>query len=72
MRLVDALGTRCPVPVTLTAREAARAESGDLIEVLADDPMVLVDLPAWCFEHGHALVSIESDADELRAVVRVA
>lgn len=70
-RVVDALGTRCPVPVTLAARAAARSAPGGLIEVLADDPLVQLDLPAWCHEHGHALLRLEHVAGEWRALVRV-
>lgn len=58
-RIVDALGTRCPVPIALAERAAGRLAKGDVIELLADDPMVVVDLPAWCHERGHSLIGIE-------------
>jgi TusA-related sulfurtransferase len=70
-RVVDALGTRCPVPVILAARAATALEAGGLIQVLADDPLVRVDLPAWCHEQGHALLELEEVAGEFRALVRV-
>jgi TusA-related sulfurtransferase len=70
-RVVDALGTRCPVPVILATRAAEALEAGDLIQVLADDPLVRVDLPAWCHEQGHTLLELEAIAGEFRALVRV-
>ncbi|MGB1627342.1 MAG: sulfurtransferase TusA family protein, partial [Miltoncostaeaceae bacterium] len=45
-RRVDALGTWCPVPVTLAREAIRRMEAGEVLEVLADDPMVFLDLPA--------------------------
>jgi tRNA 2-thiouridine synthesizing protein A len=70
-QVVDALGTRCPVPVRLLARAAARASPGELIEVLADDPLVRVDLPAYCHDAGHVIVTVEEEGRETRAIVRV-
>jgi tRNA 2-thiouridine synthesizing protein A len=55
--VVDALGTFCPVPVRLAARRMARLPPGALIELLADDPLVAVDVPAWCHTAGHTLES---------------
>lgn len=71
-RIVDALGARCPVPIGLAARAAARLSPGDRVVVLADDPLVTVDLPAWCHESGHRLESIELDGDGWRAEIVLA
>lgn len=70
-RIIDALGTRCPVPVILASRAAAVASDGELIQVLADDPLVRVDLPAWCHEDGHTLLELDEISGEFRALVRV-
>ncbi|MCU0306789.1 MAG: sulfurtransferase TusA family protein [Thermoleophilia bacterium] len=68
--LVDALGTWCPVPVSLTARAITRVPTGGLVEVWADDPLVAVDLPAWCHRTGHALERMDEEAGRWRALVR--
>jgi len=52
-RVIDALGTHCPVPVRLLAVAADRARPGTVIELLADDPLVEIDVPAWCHTRGH-------------------
>lgn len=62
-RVVDALGTWCPVPIHLIARAAGRARPGEVIELLADDPMIAVDLPAWCHSSGNELASLRRDGD---------
>lgn len=70
-RVVDALGTFCPVPVRMLARAVARVPPGGSVELLADDPLVAVDVPAWCHTHGAALLEMVELADgSWRALVR--
>ena len=45
---VDARGTRCPYPVIALARAATDVPADTVIEVLADDPVSLTGVPAWC------------------------
>ena len=68
-RTVDALGTWCPVPIQLLASVTARVPSGTVVELLADDPLIEVDLPAWCHDEGHTLVATTRDPDD-HAVIR--
>ncbi len=71
-RIVDALGTYCPVPVHILARALARMGPGDEAVLLADDPLVRIDVPAWCHTHGHALVATADDpSGGWRLTVRV-
>ena len=60
--LLDARGLRCPLPV-LRARKALLAlPPGAVLTMLADDPVAVVDLPHFCSEAGHDLLS-QSEAD---------
>lgn len=68
-RVVDALGTRCPVPIALAERAASRLAPGEEIEILADDPLIEVDLPAWCHERGHRLVELRRERGAYAGVV---
>jgi tRNA 2-thiouridine synthesizing protein A len=63
-RVVDALGTWCPVPIHLIARAARRAAPGEVIELLADDPLIEVDLPAWCHASGHELLELRREGED--------
>jgi tRNA 2-thiouridine synthesizing protein A len=69
-RVVDALGTYCPVPIHLLERAMLRTGPGDLLELLADDPLIELDLPAWCHETGHELVELAESEGEYRALIR--
>ncbi|MBT3965782.1 MAG: sulfurtransferase TusA family protein, partial [Candidatus Thioglobus sp.] len=42
---------------------------GDLIEMLATDPGVLHDIPAWCKVHGHKVLEITQKSDEIILLV---
>ena len=68
--VVDALGTYCPVPIHLLARALDRVPVGALVEVLADDPLIAVDLPAWCHRTGHQLLRLDAEGGDFRGVVR--
>lgn len=68
---MDALGTWCPVPVTMTRDTIAAMARGQVLEVLADDPMVFLDLPAWCHDAGHEVLSMEQRRDVITSLIRV-
>jgi TusA-related sulfurtransferase len=70
-RIVDALGTWCPVPIHLIDRAARRAAAGDVLELLADDPLIEVDLPAWCHTSGNTLLELRADGPSYLGRVRV-
>ena len=70
-RVVDALGTWCPVPIHLIARAAGRSGPGEVIELLADDPLIAVDLPAWCHATGHELTDLRRDGEGWIGVVTI-
>jgi tRNA 2-thiouridine synthesizing protein A len=71
-RSVDALGTWCPVPLSMARDAASGLRPGDVLEVLADDPMVFLDIPAWCHDAGHEVLSMEQRRDIITTRIRVA
>ncbi len=70
-RTVDALGTWCPVPVSMVRRALTRMSPGEVLELLADDPMVFLDVPAWCHDAGHEVLSMEQRRDVITTRIRV-
>jgi tRNA 2-thiouridine synthesizing protein A len=53
---LDVKGLLCPLPVIRTQDRVKALPPGTLLSVLATDPGVLEDLPAWCRVHGHDLL----------------
>ena len=68
---LDARGLLCPLPVIRTQDKIRTLEVGDVLEVVATDPGVLHDIPAWCRVHGHRLLFSEQRADDFRFHIEV-
>lgn len=71
MTTIDALGTWCPTPLLLLRRRITTARDGDELRLLADDPLIEIDLPAWCHDTGHELVSLQDQGGVWTGIVRV-
>jgi tRNA 2-thiouridine synthesizing protein A len=52
-REVDARGLICPLPVLRARKVLMGMRPGEVLRVLADDPMAAIDLPHFCAEAGH-------------------
>ncbi len=68
---VDARRLLCPMPVIRTQAAAEGLVKGSEIEILATDPGVLHDIPAWCRVHGHEVVHTERSGREIRLIIRI-
>ncbi len=66
----DLRGLRCPLPALKTRARLKRLGVGERLEVLCDDPLAGIDIPAFCNESGNRLVSQEAlEGDDLRFVI---
>lgn len=54
---LDATGLLCPLPVLKAAKRLKAMEAGDTMRLIADDPAAVVDVPHFCAEAGHELLS---------------
>lgn len=69
---LNVIGFFCPVPVAEAKRAFATMTPGQVLELLADDPEVMHDLPMLIDRSGHRLISIEQNAGEYCFLVEVA
>lgn len=53
---LDTLGLLCPLPVLKARKRLQSLPAGAVLELLADDPAAIIDVPHFCAEAGHALV----------------
>ncbi len=67
---LDALGLLCPLPVLKARKRLKALPSGATLTVLADDPAAIVDVPHFCAEAGHELVSQSEDGGHQVYVIR--
>jgi tRNA 2-thiouridine synthesizing protein A len=54
---LDARGLLCPLPVLRLRKRLKSLAMGEVIAVQADDPAAIVDVPHFCAESGHELIS---------------
>ncbi len=66
---LDLKGLKCPLPVLKTKKAMARLASGARISIDATDPMTAIDIPHFCNESGHRLVSQDIDGNCRRFVI---
>jgi tRNA 2-thiouridine synthesizing protein A len=66
---LDVRGFSCPLPVLKTKLALRDLASGDILRVLATDPMAVVDLRAYCARTGHELLAWSGEV-ELEFLIR--
>lgn len=66
---IDAKRLLCPMPVIRLGEKINQINTGDTIEMIATDPGVLHDIPAWCKVHGHQVIQVEQKTDEIILLV---
>jgi len=54
---LDAVGLLCPLPVLKLRKRLQPLEAGAVIEIRADDPAAVIDIPHFCAEAGHVLLA---------------
>ncbi len=67
---LDCTGLYCPMPIVKTAEEIKKLKTGDVLEVVADDKGIKLDMPAWCKATGHELLGVEEEGAEIRVYVK--
>jgi TusA-related sulfurtransferase len=55
--VLDCRGMLCPLPIIELGRAFGATVSGQLVELISDDPAAAVDVAAWCRMRGQQLVS---------------
>ena len=51
--LLDVEGLFCPIPIARATERMAAVATGEILEIRATDPGVIIDIPAWCHSAGH-------------------
>jgi tRNA 2-thiouridine synthesizing protein A len=61
---LDLTGLLCPLPVLKARKALLEMQPGEVLEVKATDPMSAIDMPHFCTEQGHELLS-QSETDKI-------
>ncbi|MBU2993548.1 sulfurtransferase TusA family protein [Octadecabacter sp. 1_MG-2023] len=68
MEVLDARGLMCPLPVLRLAKVLRGLNVGTQLTIWADDPIAVIDIPHFCAESGHELLS-QSDEDDFQIYI---
>lgn len=52
----DLRGLNCPLPVLRARKRMASMKPGEALWLETTDPLAVIDIPAFCADHGHRLV----------------
>ncbi len=66
----DVVGTFCPIPISETARVMKDMKIGQILELVADDPGVVEDIPAWCKSTGQEFLGLYEEDGEYHLFIR--
>ncbi|MEO5377901.1 MAG: sulfurtransferase TusA family protein [Magnetococcus sp. DMHC-6] len=67
---VDARRLLCPLPLLRAESAMKTLPPGGILAIQATDPGLHRDLPAWCRVHGHQLLEIQQQGQELVGLVK--
>ena len=67
---LDCIGLYCPIPIVKTAARIKQLKTGEVLEVVADDKGIKMDMPAWCRTTGHEFLGIEEESGEIKVYVK--
>ncbi len=68
--ILDTVGLYCPVPIIRTAETMKRLNPGAVLEILSDDRVILIDMPAWCRSSGNEYIGSRREGAEYRLYIR--
>lgn len=71
-RTIDCTGLSCPLPSVKTTLAFEQMQSGQVLEVLTDDPVSKRDLPVWAQSTGNELLGIEEEGRVIKIYLKKA
>ena len=63
-KILDATGLICPLPVLKLRKHLKSMRIGDIVLVVANDPAAAIDIPHFCNEAGHTLISQQATGSD--------
>jgi tRNA 2-thiouridine synthesizing protein A len=67
---LDVSGYQCPLPVLKAAKKLKTMAPGSVLRLVATDPAAAIDVPHFCTEQGHELLSQENAGGRLVFLIR--
>ena len=68
---LNVVGFFCPIPLAETKKALQNLKKGDVLEVIADDPESLHDIPMLIERLPHKMSIFNEDSGEFRFIIEV-
>lgn len=68
--VLDCVGLACPMPILKTTQKIKEMQSGQVLEIQADDDGIQRDMPAWCKRTGHEYLGMREENGEYHVFIR--
>ncbi len=66
---LDVRGECCPYPLILTKKRVEQLKSGEVLEVIADDPVAPQNIDSWARKSGNKMISVTQEGRIFRILV---
>jgi tRNA 2-thiouridine synthesizing protein A len=67
---LDVSGYQCPLPVLKASKRLSAMEPGSVLRLIATDPAAAIDVPHFCNEQRHQLITSSSENGRLIFLIR--
>ena len=67
---VDCLNMRCPRPIVEMAKRMRKMQPGQVLELVANDPVAKKDVPGWCEDTGNEFLGREDEDTRFKFYIR--
>ena len=71
MHTIDVSGYNCPVPILKIKKAIKPLEKGEILKIIATDPMIKIDLPTFCYESSCKLIYMEDSGESIHCEIQV-
>ncbi len=63
--VLDTSGTECPIPVLKARKLAKELKNGDIVKIIATDPLAKADFEHYCLQSGFDFIESYNEGEKL-------
>ena len=67
---LDVRGECCPYPLLRTKKQVEQMKSGEILHVIADDPVAPQNIDAWAKKSGNKLLAVKQEGTTYNVYVQ--
>lgn len=68
--ILDVSGLNCPLPILRTRAKLNEMQTGDVLQVIATDPLAPLDFRAYCARTDNDLLDLKEEGETIHFLIR--